>query len=296
MEPLMSDDRRGALERVNIANDVLNAALLSCYAELSFVAKRVQVHPVPLKGLSTAALYSEYAGRPMRDIDVLVDRRDALTLRTVALTLGFTEASPVSSTDITNDYELPRLSKAVSIEANGNLGVCLEEAGIAFSHNRPSTFLLTAPLEIHYDLEINGRLPVQLQSDEPRLSPTSELFYLMYKLYVDAVILNKLKAIKLLGDIIRLLNRRASLIDWTLFFEWTVATKSIGLVTNILWHLVHTFGMGAVASELDQSRRLHADFGDLYFGDLVGRLVTTRSPRYLALRHTGNESVGRDHV
>ncbi|SDG58912.1 Uncharacterised nucleotidyltransferase [Thalassobaculum litoreum DSM 18839] len=296
MEPLLSDEQLETVKRINIANDVLNAALISCYDELAFVATRLQVRPIPLKGLSTAGFYMEFAGRPMRDIDLLVDRNHALSMKTVALGLGFTESSPAAPIDFENNYELPQLSKVVSIRADAKLGPCLEEAGIAFYHNSPNTFAITTLLEIHFDLELSGRIPVQLESDENRLSATSELFYLMYKLYVDAVILNKLKAIKLLGDIIRLVDRRGPFIDWALLNEWSAATNSVGLVTNVMWHLVHTFGLGAVEGGLEQSLKLRAGRNDLYFGDLIGRLVANRSPRYLVLGRTGNKIGVRHHV
>ena len=59
------------------------------------------------------------------------------------------------------------------------------------------------PLEIHYDLELDNRLPwdpAKTVEDSPgkarSLMPGQELLYLLYKAYVDLIIHKKRKGVK----------------------------------------------------------------------------------------------------
>ncbi|WP_245520720.1 MULTISPECIES: nucleotidyltransferase family protein [unclassified Mesorhizobium] len=216
-----------SIEKINATNRLLFDVFETTCLELEYLCSLVDLTPVRIKGLSACRrLYADIGSRPVRDIDVLIERGNAEALYKIALTLGFVQGRfdsltqtivPVStSIDLNSDYEFPRMVRAVQIDGDKNdiLDVFRHEEESKYFFEAENPLVVYVPLEIHFDLDLPGRIPWRgsKEVDLPdqkwhHLLEDDEVLYLCFKAYADIEIYRKAKGIKLISDIHRLLRR-----------------------------------------------------------------------------------------
>ncbi len=243
-----------SVDRINAANRLLFEVFETACLELEYLSSLVGLTPVRIKGLSACRrLYDDIGSRPVRDIDILIERDKAEALYRIALAIDFVQGRfdsalqkvvPVaSSIDLNKDYEFPRMVRAVKLQGDKKdiLETLDYERESQYFFARADPLVIYVPLEIHFDLDLPGRIPRQGSEkiDSPdhnwhHLSEDDELLYLCFKAYADLEIYKKAKGIKLISDIDRILRRSKKRPDLNLL---RVRALKHGLQAPVDWVL-----------------------------------------------------------
>lgn len=179
----------------------VNAVLMGCLKEVLALLAEKGIQALVLKGAALChSLYPEIGLRPMRDIDLLIDRADIQTAQDLLKLAGFVESTAPRPAD---HFHLPSLHQKV-----GSVSVCIELHHALFPncppYYRQADFKSLAAKAQGFDLA--GTAAYQL-GDEDMLWHLFEhglhmpLTYEAFKLIAVA-------------DIVTLVEERLELIDW----------------------------------------------------------------------------------
>lgn len=243
-----------SIDQITAANRLLFEVFETACLELEYVSKLVGLTPIRIKGLSVCRrLYDDTGSRPVRDIDILIDRDKAEALYRVALSLGFIQGRfdhllgkivPTSnSIDPETEYEFPRMVRAIEVQGDQDqLRKLLQfekESKYFIGSGHPVPIYV--PLEIHFDLDLPGRIPrrgskkiVSLDQSWHHLMEDDELLYMCFKAYADIEIFQKPKGIKLIADVGRMLRKSKNKIDLDALLD---RAQEHGLQVPVSWAL-----------------------------------------------------------
>ena len=294
----------------NWESRLIEAAQWSALAEIDYVLGALEFRPVYLKGPVTSRhYYAPSWHRGFKDIDVLVDQARALEAYRVLHRLDYRQGrfdrarrqvqyrdDPVTLDD-PRGYELPRLVKMLPVRLDAlwreRLQPVLADSTRLVVEDDIAS--IPAQVEVHYALEPDRRIPFTLCAagivELPHgrcLDPESQLVYLCYKAYVDIALLGARGGIKLVADVVRLIDKDGDRITWPGLLARYHARGLCAPIAYVLAHARAIYGccigtdIGAGQAGECACTAPHGEIGDvvagsaLDLGDFLPALATGR--------------------
>lgn len=260
--------------------DCVNKTLILYACDIHFLCEQLKIPHAFLKGMSSLGkLYSAIYLRQLKDIDILVTRDNAMLLFDALRMLGFSTVNKENTNlydslsqredDIDNGYELPSLNKVAKVEIDFDPSINLADKPSRRFHVKGGQPFVRIQVEIHFSLSESLSIPwVPYSINHPllgstsTLTPTLELFFSVFKGYLDLAVLGKRHSVKLISDALRQSKIEAGQISWAELEVLVKTHKIFAPFRYFAHHATDTYGL-TLPTRLDfRNKHDSADFGD----------------------------------
>ncbi|EJN13537.1 hypothetical protein PMI42_03110 [Bradyrhizobium sp. YR681] len=231
LRPHLPQSARARIEDELLAINLVQDVILGEMTKLDHLFGLLEIKPTYLKGVSCARYYERMSDRPFNDVDVLVERCDALRAYAALMDLGFKQGRFNKRTalfepghehptlDDPTAYELPKLTRMVQVDLlDSSLRGRLSSNRVA---HVGEGLQVPLPVEIHFGLEADGRFPLETRDlglaflpNGRDLVPEVQLAYLAYKTYTDIILLGARSGLKIVADVVRFIECNQGEFPW----------------------------------------------------------------------------------